>query len=143
MIVGRTYAPIAVNDAARLVLPDVANAPTIVDAFLTAPARERMANPGAVAWGWYDRLVGDRPDDIAVQAIIARLNRHLRGIPRPRTSGADTCVIRPVFRFEGRLVRTIMMTAQVRLGPGVDVLPTMEVLYPSDVDAERFFANAG
>lgn len=144
MIVGPAYRTIAVNDAATLVLPELAQAETIVDAFLAESMSQRLANPEAVLWGWYDRLLGDFSEDSSgdCQRLITRVERRLCGRSRPRAAGGEASVIRPVFRIDGQLVSTIGVTVHVRISRAVGAPSTMEAFYPFDAEAERYFANA-
>ena len=144
MIVGPAYRTIAVNDAAKRVLPELAHAETIVDAFLAESMSQRLTNPEAVLWAWYDRLLGDFSDDSCsdCQRLVARLERRLCGISRPRAPGGDASVIRPIFRIDGQLVCTIGVTMHVRISRAIGSPSTMEAFYPFDAEAERYFANA-
>jgi len=144
MIVGAAYRTIAVNDAAKRVLPELAQAETIVDAFLAESMSQRLANPEAVLWGWNDRLLGDFSDGSSsdCQALVTRVERRLRGISRPRAAGGDASVIRPIFRVDGQLVSTIGVTVHVRISRAVGSPSTMEAFYPFDAEAERYLANA-
>lgn len=144
MIVGPAYQLIAVNDAATWVLPELAQAETIVDAFLAAAISQRLSNTEAVLWSWYDRLLGDLAEEACSdrQALVTRLERRLRGITRPPAAEADASVLCPVFRVDGRLVRTIGVTVQARLSRAVGPPSTMEAFYPFDAEAERALASA-
>jgi hypothetical protein len=144
MIVGPAYRTIAVNDAAKQVLPELAHAETIVDALLAESMTRRLANPEAVLWGWYDRLLGELSEESSSdgQALVTRVERRLCGMSRPRAAGGDSSVIRPVFRIDGQLVCTIGVTVHVRISRGVGPPSTMEAFYPFDAEAERYFAVA-
>jgi transcriptional regulator with XRE-family HTH domain len=133
------------NDAGRRLLPGLAPGKRInlVDAFLApGPSRASIANFSEVAWTWYARFLrataGLAP--AAVKPLRERIQGHLRDVPRPPADASGDPVVCPTFRIGDITVRTIGMT--LRFGPSRDVTLeelSVDVLYPRDEQAERFF----
>jgi transcriptional regulator with XRE-family HTH domain len=117
-----------VNAAAKAVLPESADATTLVDAFTSERARPRLANADEVAWGWYDRGIA-HGDAIA---LIARL----RGARRPEA--AVPGVLRVAIRHELGVIELLALTMR----PSVALPWTIEVLQPIDAAASRMLAAA-
>jgi transcriptional regulator with XRE-family HTH domain len=137
------------NRAGRRLLPEHGDAPklNLIDVFLApGPMREFVVNFAEVAWSWHARFVratATLPESAELDALEGRLERYLRRVPRPLPDSSGAPVICPTFRIDGRLVRTIGMT--MRFGPSRDVTLeelAVDVLFPRDAEAERFFAEA-
>ncbi len=141
MIIGPGYGLIAANAAAAWMIPSLATTSTIIDGFLDTPMRERLVNYSAVAWAWRERVLRDLTDgDADLEAVLARIERHLRGVARPKHGARDEPGMSPVFQIDDRVVRTIGMT--LRAGPdhgrgGPEL--TIEAICPRDPGAEQFF----
>ena len=137
------------NVAGRRLLPPHGDAPklNLIDVFLApGPMRELVVNFAEVAWSWHARFVratATLPESAELDALEGRLERYLRRVPRPLPDSSGAPVICPTFRIDGRTVRTIGMT--MRFGPSRDVTLeelAVDVLFPRDEEAERFFAEA-
>ena len=117
----------------------------LLDAFLApGPARDQVDNFAEVAWSLFTRfsraaasLPVDTPD---LDPLRRRVQQYLDGVPKPPPDASGEPVICPTFRLADRKIRTIGMT--MRFGPTRDVTLeelSVDVLYPRDDDAERFF----
>ena len=136
---------VATNKVGRRLLPGTPSDTSInlVDAFLApGPARTIVQNFEEVAWSWHDRLLRTTAniDSPETNALRARVNDYLRGVPRPLAGAAGDPVVCPTFTIDGMTVRTIGMT--MRFGPSRDVTLeelAVDVLFPRDEEAKRCF----
>jgi transcriptional regulator with XRE-family HTH domain len=132
----------------RRLLPENAAEPlNLIDAFLgPGPARELIVNFPEVAWSWRTRLSrasANAPRSAELVALEKRLMGYLADVPRPIADAGGDPVICPTLRIGGQTIRTIGMT--IRFGPSRDVTLeelSVDVLYPRDDEAERFFRSA-
>jgi hypothetical protein len=88
-------------------------------------------------------MVGPHPPR-ELTALRARLEGYLRDVPRPTPDASGDLVVCPTFRIDGHVVRTIGMT--MRFGTSRDVTLqdlAVDVLYPRDDEADRFFRALG
>ena len=119
----------------------------MLDAFLApGPARDQIDNFAEVAWSLFTRFSraaashpADTPD---LDLLWKRIQHYLEGVPKPAPDATGAPVICPTFRVADRRIRTIGMT--MRFGPSRDVTLeelSVDVLYPRDDEAERFFRN--
>jgi len=136
-LAGRRFAPVRSGDS-RI---------NLLDAFLApGPARDQLDNFAEVAWSLFERFsraAASLPVDTpALEPLRRRVEHYLEGVPRPVLDAAGEPVICPTFRLGDRKVRTIGMT--MRFGPSRDVTLeelAVDVLYPRDDDADRFFRS--
>jgi transcriptional regulator with XRE-family HTH domain len=135
------------NAAGRRFLPPMPGGVrlNLLDAFLApGPARDQIDNFAEVAWSLFTRFSraaasfpADTPD---LDPLRRRIQQYLDGVSRPAPDAAGEPVICPTFKLGERKIRTIGMT--MRFGPSRDVTLeelSVDVLYPRDDDAERFF----
>jgi transcriptional regulator with XRE-family HTH domain len=115
--------------------------------------RDALANPAAaagivnwpeVAWAGVDRLRRQRrmtPFDAELGRLVTLAETALSGVPRPEPSGE--LLVCPWFRIGDRVVRTVAMVARFD-HPAETTLDELrvELLYPMDEDAERFFRSS-
>lgn len=119
----------------------------LLDAFLApGPARDQIENFAEVAWSLvtrFSRAAASLPADTPeLERLRRRIQQHLEGVPRPVPDATGELVICPTFRVGERRIRTIGMT--MRFGPSRDVTLeelSVDVLYPRDDDADRFFRS--
>ncbi len=144
IVVDRALTIADANLAAKRVfaLPG-AGAPSLVDLLFAAGGlRQLLLNFPQVAWAWHDRIVRESSGDAQAEALIARVTKELRNVPRPTETG-DELLICPTFRVGEQVIRTVGMS--VRFAPGNDVTLqelAIEVLYPRDAVGEAFFRSA-
>ncbi len=135
------------NAAGRRFVPGVSRGGRInlLDAFLApGPARDQLDNFAEVAWSLFTRFsraTASLPAETAeLEPLRKRVHQYLDGVPRPPPDATGEPVICPTFRLGDRRIRTIGMT--MRFGPSRDVTLeelSVDVLYPRDDEAERFF----
>ena len=117
----------------------------LLDAFLApGPAREQLDNFAEVAWSLFSRfsrvsasLPAETP---GLEPLRRRIQQYLDGVPKPPPDASGEPVICPTLLVGDRRIRTIGMT--MRFGPSRDVTLeelSVDVLYPRDEEAERFF----
>jgi hypothetical protein len=119
----------------------------LLDAFLApGPGRDQLDNFEEVAWSLFTRFTratASLPLETAgLEPLRRRLERYLAGVPRPPPDAGGEPVICPTLRIGDRRIRTIGMT--MRFGPSRDVTLeelSVDVLYPRDEEAERFFQS--
>jgi hypothetical protein len=96
--------------------------------------RASIANFAEVAWSWHARFARATAAIATpeVEALRARVDGYLRGVPRPPTDASGDPVI----------LRTIGMT--LRFGPSRDVTIeelSVDILCPRDEQADSFFRS--
>jgi hypothetical protein len=119
----------------------------LLDAFLApGPARDQLDNFAEVAWSLFarfSRATASLPSETpGLEPLRRRVQQYLDGVPRPPPDASGEPVICPTLRLGDRRIRTIGMT--MRFGPSRDVTLeelSVDVLYPRDDEAERFFRN--
>ena len=109
--------------------------------------RDGLADPavvnwGEVAWAGLDRLrqqARQAPFDEELHSLIATAEAAIAGVSRPPPAEAGLTVC-PWFRVGGQVVRTIAMVARFdHIGDVTLDELRVELMYPLDADAERFF----
>lgn len=137
------------NAAGRRFLPTASTneASSLLDVFLApGPARQMIENFAEVAWSFRARLSRAAATNTRTSESVAlekRLAEYLSDVPRPMTDASGDPVICPTLRINGQSIRTIGMT--MRFGPSRDVTLEelqVDVLYPRDEAAERWFRSA-
>jgi transcriptional regulator with XRE-family HTH domain len=114
--------------------------------FLTNPAaRDAIVNWPEVAFAGLDRLrqqLDRAPFDDELGALVRGAERALSGLPRPAQPPPDL-VLCPWFRAGDQIIKTIGIAA--RFDPAAEVTLDelrIELVYPLDDTAERFFRDA-
>ena len=112
------------------------------DALANPDVAETIVNWPEVAWAGLDRLrqqVRQAPFDGELHSLVATAEAALDGVSRPPPTGAGLMVC-PWFRVGGQVVRTIAMVARFdHIGDVTLDELRVELMYPLDEDAERFF----
>ncbi|RVW05675.1 helix-turn-helix domain-containing protein [Rhodococcus xishaensis] len=114
--------------------------------FADPAAAEAIVNWPQVAWAGMDRLrhqLALRPFDDKLRELAMLAEQATVGLPRPSppTEGLVVC---PWFRVDGQVIRMIGMAARFDITVAVTLEELrVELLYPLDSDAERFFREAG
>ena len=130
----------------RRLMPGLATGARInlIDAFLApGPARAMLVNFAEVAWSLrarFSRANAGQPRSAERDALEQRIASYLEGIAPPPPDASGELVVCPTFRIGDCTIRTIGMT--MRFGPSRDVTLeelAVDVLYPRNEEAERFF----
>ena len=112
------------------------------DALANPAIAEIIVNWAEVAWAGLDRLrlqARQAPFDEELHSLIGTAEAAFDGLSRPPPAEAGLMVC-PWFRIGGQVVRTIAMVARFDhiADVALDEL-RVELMYPLDADAERFF----
>jgi hypothetical protein len=145
MVVDAHWDVLYANGACGVLFGDGVVGSNFVRDSLTNPdAARAIVNWPEVAWAGLDRLrhqLDRTPFDVELGKLVALAETALSGVAPPVTEkGALVC---PSFRVGEAVVHTISMVA--RFDPGADVTLDglrIELMYPRDEAAERFFRNA-
>jgi len=129
---------------ARLFGADLVGANFVRDALADPAVAGVLINWPEVAWAGLDRLRRHRdrhPFDDVLRELTEAAERALADVPRPVADpGITVC---PCFRIDGRIVRTIAMVARFDQVAEVTLDELrVELMYPLDQAAERFFRGA-
>ncbi len=143
MLVDGHWTVLAANrPCARLFGGDLVGV-NIVRVFVANPAAAAgVVNWPEVAWAGLERLrqqLDRAPFDDELRDLVALAETAMAGLARPATPGPEV-VMCPWFRVGDQVVRTIGMAA--RFDPVSEVTLDelrVELIYPLDADAERFF----
>jgi transcriptional regulator with XRE-family HTH domain len=143
MVLDRHWTVLMANPASvRLYGTDVVGT-NLVRAFLTNPAaREAVVNWAELAWAGLDRLrhqLDRAPFDNTLADLVRHAESTLAGVARPREPSPDP-VLCPWFRIGNQVIKTIGIAA--RFDPTAEITLDelrIELLYPLDTTAERFF----
>jgi hypothetical protein len=104
-----------------------------------------FANWAEVAWAALDRLrrhLDRNPLDEELHKLVAAAENAMREVPRP--AGEPAPMVCPTFRIGGELVRTVAMVARFDHAAEITLDELhVELRYPYDDDAERFFRRHG
>jgi transcriptional regulator with XRE-family HTH domain len=143
MVLDARFTVVFANQAcAALFGPQVVGSNFVRDALADPATADTIVNWPEVAWAGLDRLRQDArqsPFDEELHSLIAMAEAALDGISRPPTAGAGLIVC-PWFRVGGKVVRTIAMVARFDHIAEVTLDELrVELMYPLDDDAERFF----
>ncbi len=132
---------IANHDCTKLYGGDVVGA-NIVRRFLDPAATQAILNWPEVAWAGLDRLrhqLDRAPFDEQLRELVTLSETAVSGLPRPHPHPPEF-VVCPWFRIGDQVVKTIGMAA--RFEPTTEVTLDelrIELTYPQDRDADRFF----
>jgi transcriptional regulator with XRE-family HTH domain len=141
-VVDRRWNLVAANAATRRVFPHEPDVNVVC--LLVDTLRPLIENWTDVAPVLVERIAADLmrfPDDEGLREV----HRHASASLPPGTRGGDRSppsgrVVCPRFRLDGRVVRTITVAA--RFESAIDVTLDelrVELIYPEDADADRFF----
>jgi hypothetical protein len=139
------FTVLAANTACRVLFgQDLVGVNFVRDALTNPAAAAGIVNWPEVAWAGLDRLRRQHrltPFDAELGRLVALAETALAGVPRPEPSGE--LLVCPWFRVGERVVRTVAMVARFD-HPAETTLDELrvELLYPMDEDAERFFRSA-
>jgi transcriptional regulator with XRE-family HTH domain len=145
MVLDRHFTVAAANTACRVLFGrDLVGVNFIRDALTNPAAAEGIVNWPEVAWAGLDRLHRQHrltPFDADLSRLVTLAETALAGVPRPEPAGEP--LVCPSFRVGERVVRTVAMVARFD-HPADTTLDEMrvELLYPLDDDAERFFRSS-
>jgi len=99
-----------------------------------------------VAWAGLDRLrlhLSRVPFDDELRTLVALAETALADVPRPAPAESGLMVC-PWFRVGEKVIRTIAMVARFDHVAEVTLDELrVELMYPADAAAERFFRNMG
>jgi transcriptional regulator with XRE-family HTH domain len=141
-VLDRHWTVVAVNPAARALFgPAVAGSNFVRDTLARPEAAALVANWAEVAWAGLDRLRHQHrraPLDPELGALVGIAEAALADVPRPDAGDPDLLVC-PALRVDGQIIRTVVMVA--RFEHAADALAGLrvELMYPMDAAAERFF----
>lgn len=143
MVLDTRYTVVAANRAcAALFGPKVVGSNLVHDALADPAMAQAIVNWPEVAWAGLDRLRQDArrsPFDQEVRSLISIAEAALDGVSRPPPAEAGFMVC-PWFDISGTVVRTIAITARFDHIAEVTLDELrVELMYPLDGDAERFF----
>jgi hypothetical protein len=145
MVLDRHWNVVLANRSALILFGrDLVGVSFVRDALANPAAAASIVNWPEVAWAGVDRVRRHRdrdPFDPQLQDLVREAEAALSGVDRPSTA-ADVTVC-PEFLINGSVVRTIAMVA--RFDPADDITLDelrVELMYPMDADAERFFRTA-
>jgi transcriptional regulator with XRE-family HTH domain len=143
MVLDARYTVVAANRAcAALFGPQVAGSNFVRDALAGPATAQAIVNWPEVAWAGLDRLRQDArrsPSDPELRSLISVAEAALDGVSRPSPAEGGF-MVRPWLRIGGTVVRTIAMTARFDHITEVTLDELrIELMYPLDDDAERFF----
>jgi transcriptional regulator with XRE-family HTH domain len=143
MVLDGRWTVIAANPACRALFGQTVVGSNFVRDSLTHPtAAQGIVNWPEVAWAGLDRLRAHQrraPFDPELQQLVTLAEAALADVPRPR-SAPPALLVCPWFRVGDQVIRTIAMVARFD-HPAEITLDELrvELLYPMDEDAERFF----
>jgi transcriptional regulator with XRE-family HTH domain len=143
MVLDGRWTVIAANPACRALFGQTVVGSNFVRDSLTHPAAAQgIVNWPEVAWAGLDRLRAHQrrtPFDPELQQLVTLAEAALADVPRPR-SAPPALLVCPWFRVGDQVIRTIAMVARFD-HPAEITLDELrvELLYPMDEDAERFF----
>ena len=143
MALDARYTVVAANRAcAALFGPQLTGRNFVRDALVDPAAAQMIVNWPEVAWAGLGRLRQDArrsPFDPELRSLIALAEAALQDVGPPARAAGGFMVC-PWFRIGGTVVRTIAMTARFDLPAEVTLDELrIELMYPLDDDAERFF----
>jgi transcriptional regulator with XRE-family HTH domain len=145
LVVDGHWNVVAANQAAvTLFGPDLVGANMIRRFYGDAASRASIVNVTDVAWAGLARLrrqLRQTPLDEEMRALVELAEAAIAEIPRP-AQPPDELVICPDFRMGDEVVRTVSMVARFDTARELtlDELQ-IELTYPRDAAAERFFRN--
>ena len=142
MVLDRHWTVVLANRSARSLFGDGLVGTNFVRDVLTNPASAAMVvNWSEVAWAGLDRLrqQAERdPFDGELHDLVRAAEVALDAVERP--SSASDVTVCPELLINGTVVRTISMVARFDLAADITLAELrVELMYPRDADAERFF----
>jgi hypothetical protein len=145
MILDGHWTVVAANTACPALFgPDVIGSNFVRDAVTNPAVAQAIANWPEVAWAGLDRLRNhchNHPFDPDLRDLLATAEAALADVPRPQPAQAGLLVC-PWFRVDGEVIRTLAMVARFD-HPAEITLDELrvELMYPMDETAERFFRS--
>lgn len=143
MVLDRHWTVLMANAACTTLYGTDIVGTNLARSFLTNPAaREAVVNWAELAWTGLDRLrhqLDQTPFDDALADLVRHAETTLAGVTRPGEPSADP-VLCPWFRIGNQVIKTIGVAA--RFDPTAEITLDelrIELLYPLDAIAERFF----
>jgi transcriptional regulator with XRE-family HTH domain len=134
---------VAANGPGRALFgPAIVGSNFVRDALTNRAAAGTLVNWPEVAWAGLDRLrrhQQQNPFDPQLRDLLTLAESALADVPRPQPADPEILVC-PWFRVDGRIIRTIAMVA--RFDPPAELTLDelrVELMYPMDATAERFF----
>jgi transcriptional regulator with XRE-family HTH domain len=143
MALDAQYTVVAANrSCAALLGPQMVGSNFVRDALADPATAQKIVNWPEVAWAGLNRLRQDArrsPFDSELRSLISLAEAALNGVPRPSATEGGLMVC-PWFRIGSTVVRTIAMTARFDHPTEVTLDELhIELMYPMDDDADRFF----
>jgi transcriptional regulator with XRE-family HTH domain len=143
MVLDARFTVVFANRAcAALFGPQVVGSNFVRDGLADPAIAETIVNWPEVAWAGLDRLRQQARQalfDEELHSLIATAEAAIAGVSRPPPAEAGLTVC-PWFRVGGQVVRTIAMVARFdHIGDVTLDELRVELMYPLDADAERFF----
>lgn len=144
MVVDAHFNVILANQACLTVLGARPGSNFVRDSLANPAAAQAIVNWPEVAWAGLDRLrrqLDRTPFDDELRGLVALAEAALSGVDRPaaQESGLVVC---PWFRVGDEVVRTIAMVARFDSVAEVTLDELrIELMYPLDAAAERFFLD--
>jgi transcriptional regulator with XRE-family HTH domain len=143
MALDARYTVVAANrPCTALFGPQLAGSNFVRDALADPATAQKVVNWPEVAWAGLDRLRQDArrsPFDEELHSLISLAEAALDGVPRPSAAEGGLTVC-PWFRIGSKVVRTIAMTRRFDHPTEVTLDELrIELMYPLDDDADRFF----
>lgn len=126
--------------------PTVVGSNFVRDSLTNPAAADGIVNWAEVAWAGVDRLRSQQrraPFDSELQDLVALAEAAVAGVPRPQPDESALLVC-PWFRIGDQIIRTIAMVARFDHPSEVTLEELrVELMYPMDEVAERFFREVG
>jgi hypothetical protein len=144
MVLDGHWTVTAANSACQALFgPTVVGSNFVRDSLTNPAAARAIANWPEVAWAGLDRLRNHHrrnPSDRELQELVTLAEAALAEVPRPQSTAADLLVVCPWFRIGEQIIRTIAMVARFDHPAGITLDELrVELMYPMDETAERFF----
>jgi hypothetical protein len=144
MVLDRHWNVVLANRCATALFGDVVGGNFVRDAVTNPASAAMIVNWSEVAWAGVDRLrqqAQREPFDFDLRELVREAEAALREVERPSSAGDLT--VCPEFLVDGAVVRTISMVARFDLAADITLAELrVELMYPRDVDAERFFRES-
>ena len=147
MVLNGHWTVVAANRPCRTLFgPTVVGSNFVRDALTDPGAAATMVNWAEVAWAGLDRLRADQrraPFDPELTELVALAEAALAEVPRPEPT-TPALLVCPWFRVDGQIIRTVGMVARFDHPAEVTLDEVrVELMFPIDEVAERFFRTAG
>jgi len=147
MVIDGHWTVIFANRASTALFgPHVVGSNFVRDSLTNPAAAQVIVNWPEVAWAGLDRLrlhLSRVPFDDELRTLVALAETALADVPRPAPAESGLMVC-PWFRVGEKVIRTIAMVARFDHVAEVTLDELrVELMYPADAAAERFFRNMG